>query len=65
MPGMSINRHLQKMPDFIIYGTIGSEAERYAKDNGFTFRSSEGGSSQGAATITIKAGKASKKVQLR
>ena len=38
---------VKKMPNFIIYGTSGSEAERYAKDNGFTFRSSGGDSSQG------------------
>ena len=33
---------MEKIPDFIIYGTGGSEAERYAKDNGFTFRLSSG-----------------------
>ena len=38
---------VKKMPNFIIYGASGSEAERYAKDNGFTFRSSGGDSSQG------------------
>ncbi len=37
-----------KIKDFIICGVSGSEAERYAKDNGFTFNSSSGGApSQG------------------
>ncbi len=36
----------EEIPGFIIYGKKGSEAERYAQENGLTFRLSEGGSTQ-------------------
>lgn len=37
----------ETMPDFIIYGTSGSEAERYAKEYGLTFLLSSGGDLSG------------------
>ena len=41
------------IPDFIVYGTSGSEAERYAKDNGFTFRLSSGDSKTDISKASI------------
>ena len=47
---------MEKIPDFVIYGASGSEAERYAKANGFTFRLSSGDSktdiSKAAVTLS-------------
>ncbi len=42
-----------KIPNFVIYGTRGSEAERYTKEKGFTFRTGSEKTDISKASITL------------
>ncbi|MCI8280644.1 MAG: leucine-rich repeat protein [Lachnospiraceae bacterium] len=44
---------LEKIPDFTIYGTKGTAAEKYAKDNGFTFNTGSEKTDISKASVTL------------